>query len=226
MLDYIWLDGKSPILNQIPNRFNFAALLLHPFVQMSLAWERDNPQNKHPHGYPSNADILAMGKPVSWSKILEKSKLRDYKELELALKSSIGALNENYVREDLAKKLSASIKTGMYYPTEDSTSVFLMNDLLKILSLKGAQDLYYSDPIFDKCGSLNIKSTNPIEICNLTDTELIITDENMNFGFFSVYDSFFTVFFSCDENINEVIQSMNFDAIICSNDTKINWYIN
>ncbi len=39
LLDYIWLDDKSPILVQLPSNFKSAAILLHPFVQMPLGWE-------------------------------------------------------------------------------------------------------------------------------------------------------------------------------------------
>ncbi|GMB75753.1 hypothetical protein BCER1_21540 [Bacillus cereus] len=39
MLDYIWLDDKSPILEQLPRNFKSAAILLHPFIQMPLEWE-------------------------------------------------------------------------------------------------------------------------------------------------------------------------------------------
>lgn len=40
LLDYIWLDDKSPILEQLPSTFKSAAILLHPFVQMPLGWEK------------------------------------------------------------------------------------------------------------------------------------------------------------------------------------------
>ena len=40
LLDYIWLDDKSPILEQLPRNFKSAAILLHPFIQMPLGWEK------------------------------------------------------------------------------------------------------------------------------------------------------------------------------------------
>ena len=41
MLDYIWLDDKSPILSQLPNNFKSAAILLHPFIQMPFGWGKN-----------------------------------------------------------------------------------------------------------------------------------------------------------------------------------------
>ena len=45
LLDYILLDDKSPILAQLPSTFKSAAILLHPFVQMPLGWEKSMRKN-------------------------------------------------------------------------------------------------------------------------------------------------------------------------------------
>jgi hypothetical protein len=224
MLNYIWLDDKSSILEQLPNGFKAAAILLHPFVQMPLGWEESKRKNEDEHIYPSNKEILNFGKPVSWEQVMKDSDLKTLEELAIALKTSIGALRKEYAREDLADKLNLNFKQDLYYPTEDSTSVFLINDLLKVLSSNGANKFFFSDPIFDNSGLLKINNVTPLEICELTDKELILTDENMEFAFMSVYDSFITLFFAKDETINDIIQSMNWEAIICDKETNINWY--
>ncbi|QEL85631.1 DUF2711 family protein [Bacillus mycoides] len=225
MLDYIWLNDKTPILNQLPNNFKSAAILPHPFVKMPLGWEQTKQKNSYRHIYPNDEEILKLGIPVKWNEMLNDCGLTTYKELAIALKTSIGALRKKYAKEDLADKLNSTFKQDLYYPTEDSTSVFLISDILKILGSMGANHLYYSDPIFDNSGALKINNITSLEICDLSPKELILTDENMDFAFMSVYDSFITLFLAKSENMNHIVQLMNLEAIICDDKTYINWYL-
>lgn len=226
MLEYFWLDDKSPISNQLPTNFKSAALLLHPFIQMPLGWEKNKLQNEFEHIYPTDQEILQCGKPVSWETMRQQSGLNNLEELVIALKTSIGALNDNYARKDLAKKLNVCIKSDLYYPYEDFPSVFLITDLLNVLSSKGAKQLSYSDPLLDKSGIVHVNQLNPLEVCELALNELIITDENMDFAFMNVYDSFITIIMGKDDTINDIVKSMNWEAIICDKNTYINWYSN
>jgi hypothetical protein len=224
LLNYLWLDDHTPILTQLPNNFRSAAILLHPFVQMPSGWEQTKHQDQDDHLYPSSEEILTYGKPVSWKNIMQDSHLRTPKELAVALKTSISALKQEYSRSDLADQLNSSLKADLYYPTEDSTSVFLIGGLLKVLGSKGAENLYYSDPILDHNGLLSINDTTVLDICELTSNELLVTDENMEFAFMSVYDSFITLLLMKDANIDEMVQSLDVEAILCDKHTYIDWY--
>jgi hypothetical protein len=192
---------------------------------MPLGWTQSKRKNPYQHIYPSNKEILKLAKPVSWNKIVQESGLATLEELAIALKTSIGALREEYARSDLADKLNTNLNPDLYYPDEDKTSVFLIKDLLKILGSKGANTLYFSEPIGDHSGSLQIKDVTPLEICELSASEFILTDENMDYAFMSVYDSFITLFLAKDENIEEIVRLMNWEAIICDNQTYIDWYL-
>lgn len=224
MIMYGWMIGHL-FLEQLPEGFQSAALLLHPFVQMPIEWAQHHPQKGHGHIYPSNRDILDVGRSVSWNKIVLESHLKNYKELELALETSIGALNHNFARNDLAERLNAALRTGIYYPAEDCISVFLLDRMLKVLGSKGAGEIYFSEPIFDDKRRLRIADTTPMEICNLSTAECMIVDEYTEFGFLSIYDSFYTVFFAKENDISEVIQVMNCEAIICNKEMTLNWYM-
>lgn len=138
MLDYLWLNDKSPILNQLPTNFKSAAILLHPFIKMPLGWEENKRDNEYDHISPSDEEILQLGKPVKWEEIMYASGLTTLEELAIALQTTIGALKRKYAREDLAERLNSSITSNLYYPNEDFTTVFLVNDLLKVLDFKEA----------------------------------------------------------------------------------------
>ncbi len=224
MLDYIWLNDRSPILKQTRRHFKSAAILLHPFVQMPSGWEKTVRKTSYEHIYPSDEEILTIGKPISWQEIMSSCSLISYNELAIALKASISALRKEFKREDLANKLNSNLNQDLFYPTEDSTSLFLLDRLMKIIGSKGANQLYFSAPIFENCGFLDIHDTAPLDICNLSCNELIVTDENMDYAFMSLYDSFITLLLAKEESIEHIVQSMNFEAILCDQRTFINWY--
>ena len=47
----------------------------------------------------------------------------------------------------------------------------------------------------------------------------------MDFAFMSLYDSFITLLFTKNKDINNIVQAMNWEAVICSKETKIDWYL-
>ncbi|PES87123.1 hypothetical protein CN504_05875 [Bacillus anthracis] len=224
MLDYILLDDKSPILAQLPSTFKSAAMLLHPFVQMPLGWEKSMRKKPYEHIYPSAEEIIHNGKSVSWKEMMPYSGLHSYAELAMAMLTSIGAFTEEYKREDLAEKLHSNLKEDLYYPTEDYTSIFLLHKLLKLLGSKGAKNLYFSEPILDTSGLLEINNTTPLDIWDISNNELIITGEDNEYAFMSIFDSFTTLLLAKEENIEYIVHSMNVKAVICDKKTMIDWY--
>ncbi|MEB2278349.1 DUF2711 domain-containing protein [Bacillus sp. ILBB4] len=218
MLDYIRLDGDLPILSQLPNDFNSAAILFHPFIQMPSGWEKSKRKNPYQHIYPSDEEMLKLGKPILWKEVMAKSNLRSYKELSIALQYLTGVPSDEY------KKLASYVKSNpdFYYPEEDRTSLFILNSLVKILCSKGANTLYFSEPIHDTNGSFKVNDMSSLEIANLSPNESIITDENMDFAFMGIYDSFITLLLANDINIEDTIKSLNLEAFICDKETYFN----
>lgn len=225
MIEYININDKSPILHQVSPSFKSGALLFHPFVQMPSGWTNNKRENPYQHIYPNDKEILNEGKPISWEEMMAVSGIKTKNEIALALMSS-GALNEKYARNDLADKLLENTGTDVYYPTEDNSSVFLIHSLLEVLGSKGAENLSFSDPIFDQSGYLSLKEMTPLDICNLSAAELIVADENKDYAFMSVYDSFTTLFLAKEDNIEDIIQLMEWEAFICTEETMINWFLN
>lgn len=221
-MDYIRLDWDLPILPQLPNGFKYAAILFHPFIQMPYGWEKTKRENPYQHIYPSDEEMINLGEPISWIEVMSKSGLKSYKELSLALQTSTGALGYKYEREDLANLLNSYLETipDLYYPDSDCTSLFIIDSLLKVLCSKGANTLYFSEPIHDTNGSFKVIDISPLEIANLSPNESIITDENMDFAFMGIYDSFITLLLAKDTNIEDIIKSHNLEALICDKEVS------
>ncbi|GAB1792648.1 DUF2711 family protein [Priestia megaterium] len=221
MLDYIWLDGDLPILSQLPNNFNSAVILFHPFIQMPSGWEKSKRANPYQHIYPSDEEVFKLGEPISWKEVMAKSNLNSYKELFRALQYLTGAPSDEY------KKLASFFKSNpdFYYPEEDRTSLFILDGLVKILCSKGANTLYFSEPIHDINGSFKVNDMSSLEIANLSPNESIITDKNRDFAFMGIYDSFITLLLAKDTNIEDIIKSQNLEALICDKETYLNSFI-
>jgi Protein of unknown function (DUF2711) len=145
--------------------------------------------------------------------------------IELALLTSIGALNEDYAKTDLADSLNANLQQDLYFPDEDRTSVFFLKGLLEVMDSKEATLLHYSEPIFDTSGSLKLKDVKPTRICELSSAELMVTTNNIEYAFMSMYDSFNTLFMAKQENIDEIVRNMNWEAIICDEQTYMDWFL-
>ncbi|MFF2878512.1 DUF2711 family protein [Gottfriedia sp. NPDC057991] len=226
MLNYIWLNDKSPILNQLPNGFKSAAILLHPFTQMPSDWIEENSKNaeKDEKVYPSDEEVLKLGKQVSWMSIMQECDLTNFSELAIALQTSISALKEQYSREDLAEKLNSNLRQDRFYPDEDDVSLFLIKDIKKVLESKGAKYFSYSNPILDESGTLEIEKLMSLDNGKLSLKEVIISDENMDFAFMSVFDSFITVFMARDGKIDDIVKKMGWEVIVCDDKTYIDWY--
>jgi len=226
-LDYIRLDWDLPILPQLPNGFKSAAILFHPFIQMPYGWEKSKRENPYQHIYPSDEEMINLGEPISWKEVMSKINLKSYKELSLALQTSTYAIRYKYKRKDLANLLNSylEITPDLYYPDSDRTSLFIVNSLLKVLCSKEANTLYFSEPIHDTNGSFEVRDMSPLKIGNLSPNDLVITDENMDFAFMSIYDSFTTLLLAKDINIENTIKSVNLEALICDKETSLSWFL-
>ncbi|WP_050180535.1 DUF2711 family protein [Domibacillus robiginosus] len=223
LLDYIHLDFDTPVLKQLPSPFVSAAFLLHPFVQMPAGWEQE--KRKHPshHMYPDDEEIIQLGNPVSWKSIMQRTGLASFEEVALAL--SDGWLHKKYAKPILAKKLEAIFQQDLYCPMEDKISIFLIEDILKVLASKGAEFFFYTDPIEEKTEKMNIKKVSPAEIPGLTLCEILLVDEKKEFAFISEYDAYTTLFLSKEENIHTLIKEKRWEAVICDSETMPAWFL-
>ncbi|WP_409292882.1 DUF2711 family protein [Peribacillus sp. SCS-37] len=223
MLDYIRLNEEEPILPQVSMYIQSAAFLLHPFVQMPKGWERKKRERPLQHIYPNDEEILKLAKPVSWKEICRISGLQSSKEVALAL--AYNALRRKYKRGDLSNKLDLALdNSDMYWPMEDTYSIFHIKSILCLLGSRESSTFFYSEPLEGKKGQLPI-GINPLEISNLSSAELIITEKNTEFAFMTLYDQYTTLFFSKEPTISGIIEKMKWEAVICDSDTSEYWYL-
>lgn len=76
----------------------------------------------------------------------------------------------------------------------------------------------------DESGTLEIEKLMSLDNSKLSLKEVIILDENMDFAFMSVFDTFITVFMARDEKIEDIVKKIGWEAIVCDDKTYIDWY--
>ncbi|APA03677.1 DUF2711 family protein [Bacillus velezensis] len=222
MLETLHFEEGVPILRQLPKPFTSAAFLLHPFVLMSDGWEEQKRKRPYEHIYPSDEEIIAMGRPVSWKTVMTVCGLRSENETALALMSAVTALREEYALPESAR-LFNRLHPDLYLPSDDVTSPFLIPGLLDVFRSKGIKRCTYYEPVEEK-GIFSLNQTAASDVCGLLRADMIIADEKRRAAFMSIYDSFTTLFLMEDQDMPTVIRAMNWEAVICSDTACINWY--
>lgn len=221
-MEYIWLD-ESPILQQVSNDFKSAAIIFHPFVQMPRNWTEDKKSHPFEHVYPTAEEQLQFGQPIQWEEIMKMTGLSSHKDIAISLMTSISAFTPPFANEAFAKKLNDEMNRDLYYPTEDSTSVFMFENIIRLLKNTGTTTIQYFDPINDINGALDIASVSAKQLANIAERECLITDENNELAFLSIFDSFTTIMLYKHNDI-EKLAKQNFEHIICDNETTVHWY--
>ena len=85
--------------------------------------------------YPSDQEISQNGKKVLWNEIIQGSKINDYKELNKALITSIGAYHKKLERQDLLKNLNQySDRNNIWHPTEGTFDFFSKSSIFELLT--------------------------------------------------------------------------------------------
>ncbi|MDR7909586.1 DUF2711 family protein [Bacillus velezensis] len=223
MLETLHFEEEVPILRQLPKPFTSAAFLLHPFVRMPDGWEEQKRKRPYEHMYPSDEEIIAMGRPVSWQTVMTVCGLRSEKETALALMSAVMALRDEYAHPESAELLDRLHHPDLYLPSDDVTSPFLIPGLLDVFRSKDIERCTFYEPI-EAEGLFSLKQTSPSDVCGLLQADMIIADEKRRTAFMSIYDSFTTLFLMEDQDMPSVIRAMSWEAVICSDTMCINWY--
>lgn len=223
MLETMHFEEGVPILRQLPKPFTSAAFLLHPFVRMPDGWEEQKRERPFEHIYPSDEEIITMGRPVSWNTVMTICGLRSEKETALALMTAVMAARDEYAQPESAELLNRLHPADLYLPSDDVTSPFLIPGLLDVFRSKGIERRIYYEPVEEK-GIFSLNQTAPLDVCGLLKADMIIADEKRRAAFMSMYDSFATLFLMEDQDMPSVIRAMNWEAVICSDTTCINWF--
>ena len=143
--------------------------------------------------YPTDEDINQYGKKVTWKEIIQNTKLNDYKELNKALMTSIGAFKKKLERQDLLKVLNQySDKNNIWHPTEGTFDFFTISSIFELLKLSGIEEVVVEDEFYENKKTIDLIKSNKIDFCEKIDfKDYYIYNRNKSILFSISWDYFF-----------------------------------
>jgi hypothetical protein len=209
-------DG--PILEFYKNHYEAVFLILSPFIALKNS---KNSPFKEDKDWPSKKVISETCKKVSWSKILQISKIENLKKLDNTLREYIGATKTKDL--DSTNKLRKTISTlGVIPPPEGFFQDLLIDDMMNGLKALGFKKII----IGDEFGSEK-RETNVDEILN-NHIELFAGENNIYTPnkeiLFSVHwDSCFTLLCSKKKIIENFLKVSKLEGFYCTSKTSVYW---
>lgn len=160
--------------------------------------------------YPSDQEISQNGKKVLWNEIIQGSKINDYKELNKALMTSIGAYHKKLERQDLLKNLNQySDRNNIWHPTEGTFDFFTKSSIFELLTLNGINEVFVEDEFYESKKTIDLTSYNSNDFCEKIDfKDYYIYDKKKSILFAISWDYFF-YFVAINEKVfsKETIES-------------------
>lgn len=100
--------------------------------------------------YPADEEIFRKGKSISWDNIAKGSCLAGYAEVNTALRTSIGGLNQNFTRPDLMEKLNNfTDHESIYHPTEGAFGILSKMAIRKAFKLLEKNQILMTDEFYE-----------------------------------------------------------------------------
>jgi len=104
--------------------------------------------------YPDDDKILENGIPISWTQIIEHTNIENFKDLNKALMTSIGAFKKVFERQDLLTILNNYTETqNIWDPTEGTFDVFTKKEIYNICKTYNLNSIIVQDEFYEEVDS-------------------------------------------------------------------------
>jgi Protein of unknown function (DUF2711) len=112
------------VLDYYTGVFESVYVLLHPFIRpVSL-----NPELFEPSTYPDRSTIAENCEPVRWSDVLALSDFTSIREIDVGLRTQIGALRAEVSSPEFAGRLAALFESHQIVPPDEGHFSDLLHD--------------------------------------------------------------------------------------------------
>lgn len=175
--------------------------------------------------YPSNDEILRKGTIVSWLDVKNGSGLASNSDLYKALKTSIGAYNEDYSRPALAKKLEQFTKdTQVWAPGEGQYDVLTLRKIYNSFILLGKRHIIVEDEFLESRKELILGELTPEEfIEQISGKDYYIYSADQSLLFSLDWDSFFFIICYSSPSVAQIVEKQNFEGFFANSKTIHRW---
>lgn len=206
-------EGK--IKDHFKTIFDEVFVALMPFFKMK----------NHHKDFPADEEIFKTGKIMSWKTICDATGLKDYAELNKALRTSTGALRPIFQQPELLEKLNRFTEgQSIWYPTAGSFDVFSKVAIYKTFKRFGNNKIVVTDEFYDKTFNLEIGELTDFEFSKkIGFKDYYIYDADREILFAISWDRFFFLIATDQEKMRRITASNLFEGFLCNEKTHLYW---
>ncbi len=175
--------------------------------------------------YPKQEVILKEGLRFNWKDILSNSNFKSYREINRALKISIGSYKRKLLRQDLQIELELfTKKENLWYPIEGRFDAISKSNIYDILEVLGITRIYTSDEFYENIIPLEITNLKRLDFISSINFDVkYIYSENQDLLFAIDWDSFFFLTVT-NKEYHKKIKSLDIlDGFLTDRNTTHNW---
>jgi len=175
--------------------------------------------------YPDYDEILSEGVEVKWEEIRKGCNFDEIRDVNKALKTSIGAYRKAFRKEELSKKLIEFANSNqIFFPTEGHFEVLSKVKIYRSLQLLGKSNVIVEDEFYQNKKEIIIKDMSEKEFVDIIEfKDYYIYDIDKTLLFSVGWDDFFFLICSTDEMISKTINEIDFEGIYCDENTETGW---
>jgi len=174
--------------------------------------------------YPTDDEILAYGKVVTWQYILENAGFKNLGEISLALRTSIGALNKEFKTSHLIKVLDEfTIHNSIYHPVEGRITILSLIQIYHCLFAMKKFDIVIADEFFQDSTTISLSTVTCSEFISKVKGYVYFFPTDKSILFTIEWDSFFFLICGDQLSLDFIINNFDFEGFYCDSDTMHNW---
>jgi len=178
----------------------------------------------HNSNYPTDEEIIEEGIIVPWQYVLKHGGFSKLSEINLALRTSIGALRDIFKKEDLNKTLDDfTIKNGIFHPIEGRVTILSLMKIYNCLTSLGKLELVVIDEFFYDRKTFNISEFTCSEFVLKVRGYMYFFPIDRSLLFTIDWDSFFFLICGDQKLLHDIIPKFEFEGFYCDDDTMHNW---
>lgn len=217
---FVYPPYEQPLLEAWDRRFECAFVVLHPFVRVPLeyAWNAT-------HQYLNDDAIASVGTKCPWAEVSARTGLRSCASINLALLSTIGALDPTFADSEGRATLHGLVRTEpIWLPAEGRFEPLLYGDFLSVFEQAGDAELLHVTefPQSDPVARLRVDALRSGATTFPSGGTLLAPDGS--YLFTVEWDSFFTLFYGSRGFVDAAVRSLALEGFYATANTFHAWF--
>ena len=196
--------------------FLSAAIVFHPFFKI--------PKNLIKGEYPSIQEIVEEAESISWKDVMKQIEFNSYKELTLALDGYYWGFPKDDKQKFLLEYLVERLPQDTYIPYEDMISPFILQSFISYLKQRGDNMMNYQVFHDEKPTEVDLNQVDINIIRDICEQPTTVISIDGNIALTCYFDSSYSLLLSKENNIEQLVESMNVESMVCDETMTSDWF--